>query len=376
GQLLTSPLKRKARAVHWLLLSSIQELIEQREPAPAIIHASVAASRLLKQPQLSGLVNAVLRNHQRQHAALDQQQPDRQSIRTGYPDWLIDRIAEDWPEHVDTILAQGNQTPPIWLRIHAGRNTPADYQHVLAEQSIESTLDDHQPSALRLSHAHKISALPGYAQGWFSVQDAGAQLAAELMQLAQGLRVLDACAAPGGKTAHMLERTSLTLTALEIDANRARTVEQNLERLQLTAQIVVADATQPERWWDGRRFDRILVDAPCSASGVIRRHPDIRWLRTERDIEHNVATQRALLKSLWPLLEPGGLLVYASCSILQAENCAQARWFLETHKDAELVPIDAKAHGAMDADPGMQILPGSRDRDGFYYAVFKRLPGA
>ena len=375
-QLLQKPLARKARCVHFLLLSAIDELLEQREPAPAIIHASVAAARLAGFDHLAGLVNAVLRNHQRRHEKLNRDQPDNDAFRYGYPDWLIGRIRRDWPDCWQDILDNGNQPPPIWLRVNPRRTSRAQVVHALDEHNIASHTEPGFKHAIRLERPGRISALPGYEQGWFSVQDAGAQACTTLLDLKSGLRVLDACAAPGGKAAHALEQADVDLTALEINSQRCRRIEQNLERLGLPAQIRVADATETERWWDGQAFDRILIDAPCSATGVIRRHPDIRWLRRAEDIDANVSAQRHLLTSLWPLLKPGGLLVYASCSILHAENRTQARWFLDNHHDAEVVPITAENElaQAIPMEPGLQILPGSLGRDGFYYVVFRRLP--
>lgn len=375
-QLLQKPLARKARSIHFLLLSAIDELLERREPAPAIIHASVAATRLAGQTQLAGLVNAVLRNHERKREQLDESQPDTDAFRFGYPDWLIELIRHDWPEHWQRILENGNRPPPTWLRVNSRRADIKQVVQALHEQGIACHTEPGLSHAIRLEQPSRISALPGYAQGWFSVQDAGAQACAGLLDLRSGLRVLDACAAPGGKAAHALEQADVTLTAVEIHPQRSQRIEQNLNRLGLTAQLQIADATETERWWDGQLFDRILIDAPCSATGVIRRHPDIRWLRRARDIDNNRSVQRHLLESLWPLLKPGGLLVYASCSILHAENRTQARWFLDNHNDAEVVPITAENElaQAITMEPGLQILPGSLDRDGFYYVVFRRLP--
>lgn len=379
-QLLQKPLPRKARSIHFLLLSSIDELLEQREPAPAIIHASVAATRLAGFDHLAGLVNAVLRNHQRRRESLDSAQADcankLDTFRYGYPDWLIEQIRRDWPDCWREILDNGNQPPPIWLRVNSRRASREQVMHALDEQGIASRTEPGFSHAIRLERPGRISALPGYEQGWFSVQDAGAQACAALLDLKPSLRVLDACAAPGGKAAHALERVDVDLTALEIHPQRYRRIEQNLDRLGLQARIRIADATETERWWDGQAFDRILIDAPCSATGVIRRHPDIRWLRRPEDIDANVSVQRHLLTSLWPLLKPDGLLVYASCSILHAENRTQARWFLDNHHDAEVAPITAENELAQSIpmEPGLQILPGSLDRDGFYYVVFRRLP--
>jgi len=371
ARLLHKPLPRKSRDVHFVLLSALDQLIEGREPAHAVVHASVAATRAAGQHHLSGLVNAVLRNHQRRGAQLEADLPQDPALRLGYPDWLLDAIRRDWPEHWREIAAAGNQTPPLWLRVNRRRSTPDRLLARFAEHEISAFADPFFPDALRLDHPARISALPGYAEGEFSVQDAGAQCAAGLLDLADGQRVLDACAAPGGKAAHMLERADVHLTALELDPERARRIGETFERLGLVGEVVVGDAGQPRDWAGLRVFDRILIDAPCSATGVLRRHPDIRWQRRAGDIDDNVAIQRRMLDALWPLLAPGGLLVYASCSILHAENRDQAREFIARHADAHALNADLEQSVA--TEPGHQILPGSLDRDGFFYLPLRRL---
>lgn len=370
-QLLRKPLGRKAREVHFLLLLALDQLIEGREPAHAVVHASVAATRSAGQHHLSGLVNAVLRNQQRRADELEAGMPQDPALRLGYPAWLLDAIRRDWPHRWRAIARAGNRKPPIWLRVNRRRSAPAALCLKLAENGIESAASPDFPDAVRLDHPARVSSLPGYAEGEFSVQDAGAQAAAALLELADGQRVLDACAAPGGKAAHILECADVDLTALEVDPSRAERIGQTFERLGLKGRVVTGDATTPGAWAHGDRFDRILVDAPCSATGVLRRHPDIRWQRQPGDIEENVRLQARILDALWPLLAPGGLLVYASCSILHAENRDQARDFIARHADVQL--DETKVEDAVATDPGRQILPGSLDRDGFYYLRLRRL---
>lgn len=375
GRLLDKPLKRNARLVHCLLLVGLDQLAEQREPAAAVVHACVAAAGQAGQRHLAGLVNAVLRNHQRRAASLAAEQPESDAIRFGYPDWLLGALRTGWPAHWQSIADAGNQSPPMWLRVNRRRTTPGELAGRLAAVGIECNQLDAVPDALKLARHARVSTLPGYAEGLFSVQDAGAQAAVDLLRLEPGMRVLDACAAPGGKAAHILERADVGLTAVELDPRRAQRIEQNFGRLGLTGRVVIGDATRPGDWLHppdpGDAFDRILLDAPCSATGVVRRHPEIRWLRRASDLDTLIGTQRALLEALWPYLAPGGLLVYATCSILHAENREPIRAFLQNHDDARDVEFELADTQA--CQPGRQILPGSLDRDGFYYACLGRV---
>ncbi|MFU8876860.1 MAG: 16S rRNA (cytosine(967)-C(5))-methyltransferase RsmB [Wenzhouxiangellaceae bacterium] len=370
-KLLNKPLARRDRTVHFLLLMALDQLLEGREPAAAVIHASVAAARSLDRPHLAGLANAVLRNYQRRSKQIEQQLPDDPALRLGMPGWLVERVRRDWPEHWHDILEQSNASPPLWLRVNRRRSSPSALQAELAQAGIECRPEPGLPDALKLAHPARISALPGYELGAFSVQDGGAQAAVELLELADGQRVLDACAAPGGKAAHILERADVALTALELDPTRAARIADNFKRLGLTGEVIVGDAQRPGDWAADRRFDRILIDVPCSATGVMRRHPEIRWLRRPGDIDGNAILQRAMLEALWPLLAPGGLLVYASCSILHAENREPVSHFIAHHADAEIARNAPERSIA--TEPGRQILPGSLDRDGFYYACIRRL---
>lgn len=379
GRLLEKPLPRRARNVRLLLLSALAELFEAREPARAVVHASVAAARLDGHEHLAGLVNAVLRNYRRQAAQIEAALPDDPQHRHGHPEWLVEALQRDWPDDWQSMLAANNRPPPVWLRVNRRRITRAEFLEQLAAAGHPASADDVLPEAIRLDKAAAITGLPGYRRGWFAVQDAGAQWAAAWMQLQDGLRVLDACAAPGGKTAHMLEHAAVELSAVELDPKRLEATRAGLERLglagemagEMDSRLIAADATRPAAWWDGRPFDRILIDAPCSATGVIRRHPDIRWLRRPEDIVANAEVQRRLLDALWPLLKPGGMLVYATCSVLAEENDRQINAFVERTPDARDHPLPEAPGRRMEI--GRQIMPGEAGMDGFYYCRLVRL---
>ena len=371
-QLLRKPLPRRSRGVRFVLVVALAELRERREPDHAVVHSAVEAVRAGGWAPLAGLTNAVLRNYQRRRDTIESQQKSDPVLTWGYPRWLIERVRADWPEAWQDILAAGNRPPPLVLRVNRRHWTREQARSALQAAGLVAEAPRIPPDALILErHAH-ISSLPGFAEGGLSVQDGAAQLAADALELTDGQRVLDACAAPGGKAAHILERARVDLTALEVDPVRLDKMERSLERLGLSAHCRAADAACPEEWWDGRPFDRILIDAPCSATGVIRRHPDIRWLRKPDDIQSLVATQRRLLDALWPLLAPGGMLVYATCSLLREENERQAQSFVERHEHIEV--IDQPDWPGRASGPGQQILPGEAGMDGFYYLSVRRLP--
>ncbi len=365
---------RRDRLVWFILAVGLAELRDQREPAPAVVNAAVAAVAGGGLARLKGLANAVLRNFQRRREALEVGLADDPVRAWGYPGWLIEGFKRDWPEHDEQILAAGNQSPPLWLRVNR-RYWPLDQARAeLVAAGYEADEIAAVPDALVLRQRAAVSQLPGFSDGGLSVQDGAAQLAVEYLDLADGLRVLDACSAPGGKAAHILERAAVELTALDIDKRRLEQVSDNFQRLGLEGKVLAGDAADPAGWWDGRQFDRILVDAPCSATGVIRRHPDIRWLRKAADIPALVELQRRILDALWSLLAPGGILVYATCSVLAAENRDQGRSFLERHEDADV--IDHQHLPGTASAPGRQILPGSLDMDGFYHLSVRRLQRA
>lgn len=371
GQLVHKPLRGNKRVLHFLLAASLHELRDGREPAPAVVHASVAAARRLGGAGLSGLINAVLRNFGRSQTDLLARLPDSPVMRLGFPGWLVDALRRDHAEVHEDILQASNQPPPLWLRVNTRRGTLADYRAALVETGLEAQPVPGFADGLKLSRRVAVGDLPGFADGLVSIQDGAAQLTVEHLELVDGQRVLDACAAPGGKAAHILERAEVDLNCLDVDAQRLERVAETLARLGLKAGLQAVDASRPEDWWDGQPYDRILIDAPCSATGVIRRHPDIRWLRRPEDIARLVALQKNLLDALWPLLKPGGILVYATCSLLRVENDEQARSFLERHANAEEHEIAGLP--GRSARPGRQLLPGDHGCDGFYHFAARRL---
>ncbi|ATF87177.1 16S rRNA (cytosine(967)-C(5))-methyltransferase RsmB [Burkholderia gladioli] len=322
-----------------------------------------------------GLVNAVLRRFLRERETFAAQWQADRGARWNYRGWWIDAVERAWPEHWQSILAAAERPGPLTLRVNA-RHTDVDaYLATLREHGIEA--DAVGRHAVRLASPLPVDRIPGFADGVVSVQDAGAQLAAEWLGARDGMRVLDACAAPGGKTGHLLERADVEVVALESDATRAERIGENLARLKLAAEVRVGDAGAPEAWHDGRAFDRILADVPCSASGIVRRHPDIRWLRREADIAALVAEQRRILLALWPLLKPGGELLYVTCSIFPEEGEQQARWFEDAVQDA--VRLDAPgqllprvAASRLPGDAGHDEAARQADHDGFFYARFQK----
>lgn len=374
--LLNRPLRARDRILESLLSVGLFELQYGRSPEYATVSTNVAAARRLGRPRAAGLVNAALRRYQRERAALLEQVLQQDEARYAHPRWLLRELRKAWPAHWQAICDINQTAPPMWLRVNAAQTSVAGYQAELATHGLQADTAPAFPDALRLREPVSVDKLPGFADGRVSVQDAASQLAAQLLAPEPGMRVLDACAAPGGKTLHLLERTGgrLHLQALDADAERLQRLHQNLARAGLTAQVTTGDARNPDDWWDGEPFDRILIDAPCSATGVIRRHPDIRYLRRAADIPALAERQGNLLVRLWPLLRPGGRLLYATCSVLPAENHEVARGFLaRTPAAAELCPLDAQLAGATaGSGPGYQLLPDLADSDGFYYLLLQK----
>lgn len=363
-QLLNKPLKSNQKVVEHLILLGFYQLAFSRVSQHAAVAETVGACQELRSPGLKGLVNACLRNFIRQD--MQAMLPDDAQIRSGLPKWLFRKLQQAYPEQLDDLCLATNSKAPIWLRVNQTRVTRAEFCQALDEQEIQYTLPDDFQQAVLLSKGYDLTQLPGYQQGWFAAQDGAAQQAATLLAPQSKERVLDACAAPGGKTCHLLEQQAdIECLALDSDASRLQRVEENLHRLGHQAQIVCGDAAEPSAWWDGELFDRILLDAPCSATGVIRRHPDIKWLRKGTDIPPLVELQGQILKAVWPMLKPGGTLLYATCSILPEENCEQVKQFLANQDDASLSPLHAQDSTS---NPGWQILPGEKQMDGFYYA--------
>jgi 16S rRNA (cytosine967-C5)-methyltransferase len=364
NQLLDKPLKDTD--VKALALVGLYQLKFMRVKSHAAVSETVLATR--KKPWAKSLINAVLRTYLREQEGLERKADKFQVAALSHPEWLIKQIEQDWPEQAQKILLENNQQPPMALRVNLSRTSRDHYLQALMDKDIAAVAVSFCPSAIMLDKPVPVDLLPGFAEGLVSVQDAAAQLAAELLDVQPGHRVLDVCAAPGGKTAHILESQSQLkeLVAVDIDESRMQRVSENCQRLNLQAKLVVGDAANPEGWWDGKPFDRILLDAPCSALGVIRRHPDIKLLRRAEDIKPLLALQKAILQAVWPLLAPGGLLLYATCSILKQENEQQVQAFLAEHDDAVELSIDAEWGSA--GACGRQILTGESTMDGFYYA--------
>lgn len=373
-ELLARPLKRKEPAIHALLVLGLVQLEVLELEDYAAVAATVEATRALKRPALAGLVNAVLRRWQRERGERLARLDAQPATRHAHPDWLAAALATDWPAQAEAVMAADNREPPLMLRANRRHGERATLITALREAGQAAEAHPWLADGIVLPHSTDVTRLPGFAEGAFAVQDGAAQAAAELVEARDGQRVLDACAAPGGKACHLLERADVELTALEMDDHRATRIRQNLERLQLAAKLIVGDASHPSAWWDGRPFDRILIDAPCSASGVLRRRPDVRLHRRESDIAELGVLQRRILHALWPLLAPGGRLVYATCSLLRAENEVVVADLLAAQADAEVVPFDLPV--GQRAAVGWQILPGDGDLDGMYYAVLHKHPGS
>ena len=333
-------------------------------PAHALVAATVDAARALGRPHQSGLVNAILRRAQREGL------PETDDA-AAWPAWLAEHVRQDWPHDAAAIFAASTHAAPMWLRVNARDCSRDDYLQQLADAGIDATASAEAIDAIRLATQLPVNELPGFDAGTVSVQDAAAQRVADAMSPARGARVLDACAAPGGKAAHLLERhPSLRLTALDIDPRRVRRMQDTFTRLGLDVDARAADATQPTAWWDGTPFDRILIDAPCSATGIVRRQPDVLLHRRETDISALNKIQSELLDALWPLLVSGGTLLYATCSILHAENAAQVQAFLARTPDAVLDLLDADF--GHDTGFGSQRLPGELGMDGFFQARLRK----
>lgn len=360
-QLLRAPLHEPA--LRTLLHVALYQLQFSRAAPYAIVDHAVKVSLHTGSGKGKGLVNGVLRNFLRNKDALIQAAKCTPIGRHSHPEWWISAMQNAWPAEWESILACNNQHPPMTLRVNQRKVCAADYLTLLSKEGISASLLDKE--AIRLDHPIGIERLPHFADGWVSVQDQGAQWAAHMLDVQKGQRVLDACAAPGGKTGHILELADVDLTALDINSQRLDRVEQNLARLGLHAKLIVGDAAHPQDWWDGHLFDRILADVPCSASGVVRRHPDIKWLRRAEDFANFARQQTQIIDALWPLLAKGGKLLYATCSVFPAENAEQVAAFTARHPDAERLDLPANA------PTNGQLLP-SLEHDGFYYAIFRK----
>ncbi|MFR0715381.1 16S rRNA (cytosine(967)-C(5))-methyltransferase RsmB [Pseudomonas putida] len=368
AQLLQKPFKAADADVQALLLVGLYQLFYTRIPAHAAIGETVGCADKLKKPWAKGLLNAVLRRAQREGEALLADMERDPVVRTAHPRWLQKSLKAFWPEQWEAICAANNAHPPMILRVNRRHHTRDAYLALLAKAGIDASACQYGSDAIVLSQACDVRGLPGFAEGWVSVQDEAAQLAADLLELAPGQRVLDACCAPGGKTCHLLEAEAglAHVVAIDLEAKRLARVRENLDRLQLDAELIACDARDTASWWDGKPFQRILLDAPCSATGVIRRHPDIKLTRQADDIPALAALQGQLLDALWPTLEVGGMLLYATCSSLPTENTEVIDAFLARTPGAR--ELDLATEAGLRQPHGRQLLAQEGGHDGFYYA--------
>lgn len=368
-QFLQKPFKSQDQDIEALLLIGLYQLLFMRISTHAAVSETVEAVRELKKPWANKVINAILRRFLREQSQWQASFSQNLEADYAHPAWLVENIKNSWPNDWETILNNNNQQPPLTLRVNLSKITRADYLQRLQSLNIAATATQFSDAGVQLTAPQTVTSLPGFADGLISVQDEAAQLAAALLQLQPRLRVLDACAAPGGKTMHILEsQTALTeLIAIDNDQQRLNKINENLRRIQQSATLICDDAENINQWWDGKLFDRILLDAPCSATGVIRRHPDIKLLRRETDIKNLAATQLKLLQTLWTTLKSGGVLVYATCSILPTENCEVVSNFLTQQTDAQEIKINSTWGHEQIA--GKQIFSGENNMDGFYYAV-------
>ncbi|MBC3253742.1 16S rRNA (cytosine(967)-C(5))-methyltransferase [Serratia fonticola] len=361
-QLMAKPMTGKQRPLHYLLMVGLYQLLYTRIPPHAVLAETVEGAVALKRPQLKGLINGVLRQFQRQQEELLARAANNES-RYLHPSWLLKRIKLAYPAQWEQIVDANNQKPPMWLRVNRLHHTREDYLQLMQQAGIAAEPHAEYRDAVRLLAPCPVTDLPGFSEGWVTVQDASAQGCVDLLDPQNGEQILDLCAAPGGKTTHILEAAPKAhVLAVDIDEQRLSRVKENLLRLRQHAEVRQGDGRTPQEWCGDRQFDRILLDAPCSATGVIRRHPDIKWLRRDSDIAELAALQSEILQAIWPRLKPGGVMVYATCSILPQENSEQIAAFLQRHGDAKLVETgDVQS-------PGKQNLPHPEDGDGFFYA--------
>ncbi|QXI38536.1 16S rRNA (cytosine(967)-C(5))-methyltransferase RsmB [Pseudomonas xantholysinigenes] len=368
AQLLQKPFKAADADVQALLLVGLYQLFYTRIPAHAAIGETVGCADKLKKPWAKGLLNAVLRRAQREGEELLVGMERDPVVRTAHPRWLQKSLKAFWPEQWEAICAANNAHPPMILRVNRRHHSRDAYLALLAEAGIQASACQYSRDGIVLAEACDVRGLPGFADGWVSVQDEAAQLSADLLELAPGQRVLDACCAPGGKTCHLLEAEPglAHMVAIDLEAKRLARVRENLDRLKLDAELIACDARDTASWWDGKPFQRILLDAPCSATGVIRRHPDIKLTRQAEDIPALAALQGELLDALWPTLEVGGMLLYATCSSLPTENTEVIDAFLARTPGAR--ELDLATEAGLRQPHGRQLLAQEGGHDGFYYA--------
>ncbi len=366
--LLDKKLKKKDADIKALILIGLYQLAYMRTPAHAAVSATVDCCKALKKIWAKNLINALLRRYQREQDTFVDLVAKNELAKYEHPKWLLDLLKNQYPEHWLAIIEANNIQPPMNLRVNARHNDRDTYLKQLETSGIEAHASSFNNHGITLTHPIGVESLPGFSEGHVSVQDLAAQLAVPLLDAQADERILDACSAPGGKLAHLLEiSTSLRdVIAIELETHRLKKLQDTLKRLQLDAQLIHADARAPDSWWDKQAFDRIMIDAPCSASGVIRRHPDIKYLRTNEAVQNITRLQTEILDALWPLLKNGGKLLYITCSVIKAENDDQIAAFIEKHNDAKPIPI--LANWGQETRYGRQILPGEHAMDGFYYA--------
>jgi 16S rRNA (cytosine967-C5)-methyltransferase len=372
SQLLDKPLQRKHRDVHFLLLTALFQLAKTDIARHGIVSETVNTVYKLNKKWAKGLVNGVLRNYLRQADVLKKTINNDPVAASSHPDWLLQILQTSWPEQWQDITDENNKQAPMTLRVNLQRGSREEYLARLKSSGIQAHISDISSSGITLDAPCQIEQLPGFDDGLVSVQDIAAQLAAGLLDLQDGQQVLDACAAPGGKTAHIMEASNgkVDLTALELDPQRLVRINQNMTRLGHKVEVKLGDASKPETWWSGQQYDRILLDSPCSGTGVIRRHPDIKLLRRASDIEQLAQQQLQLLCALWPLLKEGGKLLYATCSVLPQENENVMHRFLSQEDHAKELRIDVNYGHTR--QHGIQILPGEHQMDGFFYACLQK----
>ncbi|MEK9712614.1 MAG: 16S rRNA (cytosine(967)-C(5))-methyltransferase RsmB [Thalassolituus sp.] len=368
--LLKNPFQEEDQDLHALLIIGLYQLLIQEKAPHAAVHATVDICDEMGKAYAKPVINACLRRYGREYEEILPPLDENPVTATSHPKWLVKMLTKAWPEHWQEILDSNNERGPLCLRVNARKLSREDYLVLLAEAEIDAHAGQISEDAVYLSQSCDVTALPGFDDGFFSVQDEAAQLAAQLLAPVAGGRVLDACSAPGGKTCHLLERNDIRLLAADADEERIERVNQNLQRLGLVADVVWADVSQPGDWWGDEQFDAILLDVPCSATGVIRRHPDIRMLRRREDIEQLVEVQRQILDNAWTLLKPGGRLLYATCSVLPQENSDQIVRFVDMHPDASLITLDND--WGMACNAGRQLFPARDGHDGFYYALLQK----
>jgi 16S rRNA (cytosine967-C5)-methyltransferase len=368
NELLSKPLKKKDKDIECLIQVGLYQIIYQKTPDHAAVGETVEALKGLSKPWAKKLVNAVLRNYLREQESLQTEINKRQVVKYAFPQWLIHQIKSAWPENWESILYQSNQRAPMTLRVNLKHQSRQKYLQKLKDEGIGAEKLDTVKTAIQLDKPCNVFTLPGFTDGDVSVQDGAAQLASILLDCKDGMTVLDACAAPGGKTGHILESAdNLEVIAVDNSEVRLERVTQNLKRLKLEAKVITADALATELYAKDKQFDRILLDAPCSATGVIRRHPDIKVLRRKSDIDELRQLQSKMLDALWQKLKVEGVMLYATCSILPEENELQIKAFMKRHDNVKAIPIE-NAQGY-----GLQVFPGASGMDGFYYTLLFKL---